>query len=551
MERISDHEGSRLGGREDGRTSDWLKDRELFLRGGGRLRYLLLSRSRQIILIGVGALVAVWSLGATFTTAYLGYDRMAAQSEIEDQKLAYILLLSDIGEYHQEFARIIGEFEGNQSLLLSRIAKTAEAGEAGDEDLGIDQIQDQLNDTRIDRARMLVVRQALKARLEDFEEDLQRLSARDAGRRERLEATLETLEQARAEGVEVAAARVLLDEELSRVETDLERLAGAKAELELTLAATREELEASRHDNESLTRQSKAFHAEVESLYGEVGAAPHRENELHAEVAMLRDDLDATRSRAETLQTQRDFHQARSDRMESRLDEVSDIQSAVVARLAQRTMAGIDMIERIVAMTGLNVNELIGSMEIEGLGLAQGGPYFDIAGDYLISNNPHLEFQSSVVVLNQQMDRWVALQEVLRTIPLASPLDHYRVSSGFGERTDPVNGRKAMHYGVDLKAPLKTPIMAPAPGTVVFAGWRGEYGRVVEIDHGNGIRTRYAHLRKLLVKKGQEVAHREEVALLGNSGRSTGAHVHYEILVDGKPKDPARFVMAGRNAFKD
>ena len=93
--------------------------------------------------------------------------------------------------------------------------------------------------------------------------------------------------------------------------------------------------------------------------------------------------------------------------------------------------------------------------------------------------------------------------------------------------------------------------MAPAPGTVVFAGWRGEYGRVVEIDHGNGISTRYAHLRKLLVKKGQEVAHREEFALLGNSGRSTGAHVHYEILVDGKPNDPARFVMAGRNAFKD
>jgi hypothetical protein len=196
--------------------------------------------------------------------------------------------------------------------------------------------------------------------------------------------------------------------------------------------------------------------------------------------------------------------------METRLDEVSDIQSAVVVRLAQRTIAGIDMIERIVAMTGLNVNELISSMDIEGLGLAQGGPYFDIAGDYLISDDPDLEFQSSVVVLNQQMDRWEALQEVIRTIPLASPLDHYRVSSGYGERADPVNGRKAMHYGVDLKAPLQTPIMATAPGTVVFAGWRGEYGRVVEIDHGNGIRTRYAHLRKFLVKKGQEVAHREE-----------------------------------------
>jgi murein DD-endopeptidase MepM/ murein hydrolase activator NlpD len=554
LERISDREATGPGARETGQTSEWFKDREIFLRGGGSLKYLALPRGRQLALFGVGAAVAVWILGATLATGYLGLDRMAAKREIDEQKLAYISLLSDIGEYHQEFARIIGEFEGNQSLLLAHLAETAEAAEdteAGDESFAIDRIQEQLNDTRIDKARMLVVRQALRAHLESFEEDLQQLAARDADQRERLEATLQTLEQARAEGAEVASARSLLGEELSRVETDLERLAGEKTDLELTLAATRDELNTYRHDNEALTRQSRAFHAEVESLYGEVGAAPLRENELRVVISTLQNDLDATKSGAETLQTQRDFQQSRADRMETRLDEVSDIQSAVVARLAQRTIAGIDMIERIVAMTGLNVNELIGSMDIEGLGLAQGGPYFDIAGDYLISDDPDLEFQSSVVVLNQQMDRWEALQEVIRTIPLASPLDHYRVSSGYGERADPVNGRKAIHYGVDLKAPLQTPIMATAPGTVVFAGWRGEYGRVVEIDHGNGIRTRYAHLRKFLVKKGQEVAHREEIALLGNSGRSTGAHVHYEILVDGKPNDPARFVMAGRNAFKD
>jgi murein DD-endopeptidase MepM/ murein hydrolase activator NlpD len=548
LERISDREATGLGAREAGRTSEWFKDREIFLRGGGSVKYMPLPRGRQLTLFGVGAVVAVWILGATIATGYLGLNQMAAQREIEEQKLAYISLLSDIGEYHQDFARIIGEFEGNQSLLLSHLAETAEAD---DESFGIDQIQDQLNDTRIDKARMLVVRQALRAHLESFEEDLQHLAARDADQRERLEATLQTLEQARAEGAEVASARSLLDEELSRVETDLERLTGEKAELELTLAAAQDELKASRHDNAALTRQSQAFHAEVASLYGEVGAAPRRESEFRDEIAMLQSDLDATKSHAETLLTQRDFHQARADRMETRLDEVSAIQSAIASRLALRTMAGIDMIERVVAMTGLNVNELIDSMDIEGLGLAQGGPYFDIAGDYLISDDPHLEFQSTVVVLNQQMDRWEALQEVIRTIPLASPLDHYRVSSGYGERADPVNGRNAMHYGVDLKAPLKTPIMVTAPGTVVFAGWRGEYGRVVEIDHGNGIRTRYAHLREFLVKKGQEVAHREEIALLGNSGRSTGAHVHYEILVDGKPNDPARFVMAGRNAFKD
>ena len=554
LERSETREGAGVPG-QDARqaqnahqSSQWFTDRELFLRGGGSLKYLRLTRNRQRGLIAIGAGVALWLLGATVATGYLGLNGLRAQRDIDEQKLAYVALLSDIGDYHREFARIIGEFEGNQSVLLSHLADRAEGADGA---IGIDEIQDQLSDTRIDAARMLVVRQALKSRLESFEADLRQLAERDADQRARLAATLETLDQARAESAEVGAARALLDEELQRLEGDLKRVAGEKAELEVALAATQEELDTQRRENEGLARQSRAFHAEVKSLYGEVGAAPRRESRLSGQIAALQSELESARNRAESLEAQRDFQQGRAERMESRLDEVGEIQSAVVARLAQRTMTGIDMIERVVAMTGLNVNDLIDGMDIQGLGLAQGGPYFDIAGDYLITDDPNLEFQSSVVVLNQQMDRWEALQEVIRSIPLSSPLDHYRVSSGFGERVDPVNGRKAMHYGIDLKAPMRTPIMATAPGTVVYAGWRGQYGRVVEIDHGNGIRTRYAHLRKLLVKKGQEVSHREEIGLLGNSGRSTGAHVHYEILVDGKPKDPARFVMAGRNAFKE
>jgi murein DD-endopeptidase MepM/ murein hydrolase activator NlpD len=523
----------------------WLRDRELFLRGGGGLKYLQLTRRRQVAGLAVGLAVGLWILGTTVATGYLGLSHLADQRKIEEQKLAYLSLLSDIGEYHQEFARIIGNLEGNQSLLLSRLESAGASG------LGMAEIRGQLADTKIDKARMLVVRQALKSHLEDFEVELRQLAERDADQRARLEATMATLEQARAEGAEVAAARELLDEELRRTEAGLQRLETEKSELEQALAAARDKLKMSRRENGSLQRESRALQAEVENLYGEIGAAPRREAALKSEIASLEDDLDAATSRADSLRTQRDFQQARADKMESRLDEVSDIQSAVVARLAHRTMAGINMIERIVAMTGLDVDDLIGGTEVASLGLAQGGPYFDVAGDFVVGDDPNLEFQSSVVVLNQQMDRWEALQEVIRTIPLVSPLDQYTVTSGFGERVDPVNGRKAMHYGVDLKAPLKTPVMATAPGTVVYAGWRGQYGRVVEIDHGNGIRTRYAHLRKVLVKKGQQVAHRQEIGLLGVSGRSTGPHVHYEILVNGKPRDPTRFVMAGRNAFKE
>ncbi len=132
----------------------------------------------------------------------------------------------------------------------------------------------------------------------------------------------------------------------------------------------------------------------------------------------------------------------------------------------------------------------------------------------------------------------------------AAPLEQYRISSAFGPRKDPVNGRLSRHLGLDFRAKLGTPVLSTAPGEVVFAAWKGRYGRLVEIDHGHGIRTRYAHLHKILVKPGQAVGHRETIGLLGSSGRSTGPHVHYEVLVNGKRHDPMNFLKAGIYAFK-
>jgi murein DD-endopeptidase MepM/ murein hydrolase activator NlpD len=93
-------------------------------------------------------------------------------------------------------------------------------------------------------------------------------------------------------------------------------------------------------------------------------------------------------------------------------------------------------------------------------------------------------------------------------------------------------------------------VYATAPGKVVYAGWRGRFGRFVEIDHGNGIRTRYAHLRKIFVRKGDTVANRDKIALLGTSGRSTGPHVHYEVMFKGRAVDPRKFLQAGKHIFK-
>jgi len=137
--------------------------------------------------------------------------------------------------------------------------------------------------------------------------------------------------------------------------------------------------------------------------------------------------------------------------------------------------------------------------------------------------------------------------KLMKTLPLTAPLDKYVFESPFGVRHDPFNGRAAMHTGVDLSGPYKTPVMSTAPGTVVFAGYSTGYGKLVEIDHGNGIHTKYGHLNRILVNVGQKIGKHSPIGLLGSSGRSTGPHVHYEVVVNGTPQDPEKFLEAGKS----
>ena len=196
-------------------------------------------------------------------------------------------------------------------------------------------------------------------------------------------------------------------------------------------------------------------------------------------------------------------------------------------------------------MTGLKVDKLVAEVgDDKTQNLGQGGPFISVKDD----DTDPLEIK--VAVLGSQLDRWNKLRLVLRHLPLAAPLDHYRLSSGYGIRRDPITHQLARHNGIDLTYELNTPIMATAPGKVVFTGWRPGYGWTVEIDHGMGIRTRYGHLRTILAKQGNEIGFRDKIGLLGNSGRSTGPHVHYEILVNGKSVDPTNFIMAGKYVFK-
>jgi len=137
------------------------------------------------------------------------------------------------------------------------------------------------------------------------------------------------------------------------------------------------------------------------------------------------------------------------------------------------------------------------------------------------------------------------LQNSAQQLPFGRPTIGTRLSSGFGVRFDPFTHRPHMHSGQDFAGPYLTPIYSTAPGVVSFVGVRTGYGNVVEIDHGGGFKTRYAHLASASVRPGQRVAVDQRIASMGSTGRSTGNHVHYEVWQNGRAQNPSRFLKAG------
>ncbi len=136
------------------------------------------------------------------------------------------------------------------------------------------------------------------------------------------------------------------------------------------------------------------------------------------------------------------------------------------------------------------------------------------------------------------------LEQGTVSIPSAKPVRSANFTSSFGVRSDPFEGRAAMHAGIDLAGPMGTEIYATADGIVGRSQWAGGYGNLVEINHGKGIQTRYGHLSKSLVRAGERVKRGQLIALMGSTGRSTGSHLHYEVRIDGKAVNPVPYLQS-------
>lgn len=230
----------------------------------------------------------------------------------------------------------------------------------------------------------------------------------------------------------------------------------------------------------------------------------------------------------------------------SRLASVMESQGDLITQLQERTKNNVSDLESAIQVTGLDINRLLpngfaGSS-------AMGGPLVRLPDSEIPSRSDD-GFDQRVQILASHLSRLSGLESAVQSVPLIPPVNHYYVSSKFGKRRDPVTRQWSMHSGLDLAGVRRTPVVATAPGVVTYARRKGPYGKLVEIDHGQGIKTRYGHLHKILVKKGEKVGFRQTIGQMGSTGRTTGPHVHYEIWVDGKPRNPAKFLKAGQYVF--
>jgi murein DD-endopeptidase MepM/ murein hydrolase activator NlpD len=290
----------------------------------------------------------------------------------------------------------------------------------------------------------------------------------------------------------------------------------------------------------------------IASMNGDVARMQQRLTQMETDVAAIRT---ATVQRAALLERRQAFL-ARMFSGQSNADELARLLPATASSVdnpaAQRLAASFDAVddmqdalvdragalvrhsyaERVAAMRQLGVEP---RLQDEG---GVGGPYEPVNA----ADNADPRFLQLFTTW-RALDR---LQQGTAAIPSAFPLRNMpNFTSGFGVRADPFRGRAAMHPGVDLAGPLGTPVYATADGIVDRSEWNnGGYGNLVEIDHGQGIQTRYGHLSQRVAQPGQHIHRGDLIGLMGSTGRSTGSHLHYEVRIDGRPVNPIPFLQS-------
>jgi len=245
------------------------------------------------------------------------------------------------------------------------------------------------------------------------------------------------------------------------------------------------------------------------------------------------------------------------DLIEEELAALAVRQQAIAKRLLVLTRQEIAEFDQVLEAAGLSKHDVLVVAGEKARDLGQGGPFMAWGEELSAAESATLDESERTgisgdpfMALYASQNELITLTGLFANMPVTKPVENYYISSGYGRRLDPLSKRRAMHYGVDMAGWWNTPVMASADGVVSFAGRNGAYGNFVEVDHGNGFRTRYGHLKRIKVKKGQRVERGQVVGLMGSTGRSTGPHLHYEVWFADKPLNPLKIFKVTDDVLK-
>ena len=263
-----------------------------------------------------------------------------------------------------------------------------------------------------------------------------------------------------------------------------------------------------------------------------------------SDIARERDTMDAEVAKAEA---------ATAD-LARRKAELEARNAVIFAKLEEALTISVEPLDKMFRDAGLNPDQLLDAVRSGYSGQGgpqsgpQNGPLSPISLSTMgLSGSPD-ETRANAILAG--LDNLNLYRIAAFRVPLGLPVHTaVRFTSGFGPRNDPINGAGRLHEGQDMAGDYGSPIYATADGTVTYAGWEGAYGRLVKIQHAFGIETRYGHLSQIRVDVGQKVSRGDRIGDMGNSGRSTGTHVHYEVRLSGSAVNPMTFIRAANNVF--
>lgn len=365
-----------------------------------------------------------------------------------------------------------------------------------------------------------------------------------------LQRDIETLRAARDEQQERADTLALTYlsevEAMARLSEEAEMLTRTRDELRRQVADRDRELAATRETRLALDAELADARSMLVALRADVVAMEEVRTELQAQLDASDARLRMTEDAKLALDGERRALGEQVADLSERLATLETAQLGIVSRLGETANQSGEALRKTLDLAGLDVDRLLDRMaRAAGEGRGIGGPLL------AIEDAPGAGLAQQIATVERRVDDLQSLQALMERLPLAAPLDEYRVTSNFGRRIDPFTRKLAFHSGTDMASRRRAPVRVTSPGVVTFVGWKGGFGKMVEVDHGLGVRTRYGHLSTVFVKRGQEVDFREKVGLVGSTGRSSGEHLHYEILIDGRHNDPANFIKAGQYVFKN